>query len=471
MINIYNKEVQMSKHASEDPPYVPETKDFLRLRAYVTPDLLKNGGQAGHLTMAFETLGHTLHAMYKETSISKLVERSTQIGENTLFSEAMTGVLQKSKWAKGTIYTVTAALRKILRETATSESFIGSIKMIQPLKELHPIFGNIYTKLDKDDPVRALLDNWILVLKTNTRNRSDLGLRNMFAFYLNTVLPGLGLSLNTWPDDGGKSIATKINNPEIVRKMCGTSGNANRKLQWLRVFCTYLAPCDVAIPGQTFADHHRISVGDLERLYTHASTTPLHALMYMILMTTGMRVGGLAQIKIEHVMTNDVEIKPSGRTIEKGKKWFTFMMNEQVQKLMYDWIVNHRPADPSPYVFPGQCASRGHMTTATIRNIFQGWCKAAGLTGKAFHPHALRHILLESGNTVGVNHSSTKAAEQFDLKENASEVAERASIPWLVKANRQKRVPCFPVQPAAPTDDIRQKKKRRKDMLRDPTSH
>jgi integrase len=202
--------------------------------------------------------------------------------------------------------------------------------------------------------------------------------------------------------------------------------------------------------------------------------------MYMILITTGMRVGGLAQIKIEHVaimMTNDVEIKQSGRTIEKGKKWFTFMMNEQVRTLMYDWIVNHRPADPSPYVFPGQCASRCHITTTTIRNVFQGWCKAAGLTGKEFHPHALRHsyahILLESGNTVDVvskllNHSSTKVTEQFYLKENASEVAERANIPWLVKENKKKRqiVPAFLVQQTArtPKDDARQKKKRRKAM-------
>jgi integrase/recombinase XerD len=321
----------------------------------------------------------------------------------------------------------------------------------------------------------------------------------MFTFYLNKVLPELGLSLNAWSDDIGKIVSTKINNPDIVRKLCGTSGNANRKLQWLRIFCTYLAPCDVDLKAEWVAvsaalsggiagmfsdgsDHHRISVGDLERIYAEVQTNPLHELIYMILITTGMRVGGLAQIKIEHVaipMSNDVEIKESGRTIEKNKKWFTFMMSESVRNLMYDWIVNHRPADPSPYVFPGQSASRGHMTTATIRNMFHGWCKAAGLTGKEFHPHSLRHsyahILLESDNSVDVvskllNHSSTKVTEQFYLKENASEVAERANIPWLTKETKKKRqiVPAFLVQKTtkALTDDTRQQKKRRKAMGR-----
>jgi integrase/recombinase XerD len=212
-----------------------------------------------------------------------------------------------------------------------------------------------------------------------------------------------------------------------------------------------------------------------------AKKTPKDELMYMILITTGMRVGGLAQIKTEHVavvMSNDVEVKETGRTIEKGRKWFSFAMNEQVQKLLYEWIVNLRPADPSPYLFPGQCASRGHITTTTIRNTFRGWCKAAGLTGKEFHPHALRHsyahILLESGNSVDVvskllNHSSTKVTEMFYLKENASEVAQRANIPWLAKENKKKRqiVPSFLVQQTVTTSNEGHKqKKRRKAMAR-----
>ena len=85
--------------------------------------------------------------MYKETSISKLVDRSTQIGENKQFSEAVTEVVQKNKWSKGTIYTVMASIRKILKETAISDSFIDTIKVIQPHKEQHAILGKNYTMI------------------------------------------------------------------------------------------------------------------------------------------------------------------------------------------------------------------------------------------------------------------------------------------------------------------------------------
>ncbi len=74
------------------------------------------------------------------------------------------------------------------------------------------------------------------------------------------------------------------------------------------------------------------------------------------------------------------------------------MMTPRVQELTQIWLTQIRPADPSPYVFPGQLG--GHISTATIRLAFHGLCSAAGLTGKEFHPHALRHsyahILLES---------------------------------------------------------------------------
>ena len=296
--------------------------------------------------------------MYDETAISKLVDRSTQLGENARFSEAMTEVFKKFQWAKGTIYTVTATLRKILKETAACEHFVASIKRILPKKKLHPILGNTYTQLRDDDPARALLDQWILVLKTNTRNRSELGLRNIITFYLTTLLPQLGLSLNVWPDDIGKLIATKLSSPDTVRKLCGTSANASRKLQWLRIFCLHIAPCEVDLKTDWIegcpsgrehmfddgSDHHRISVHDLEHIYVEAKKVPKHNLMYMILITTGMRVGGLAQIKTEHVaviMSNDVEVKQTGRTIEKGRKWVTFVMNERLARL--DWKICAHP--------------------------------------------------------------------------------------------------------------------------------
>jgi len=392
---------------------------------------------------------------------------------------------------------VTATIRKILKETAASDQFIDSLKMIWPKKQLHPILGHVYTRLDEDDPVRGLLDRWIMQLKANTRNKSDLSIRNIITFYLKTLLPQLGLSLGIWPDDIGKVISVKLNNSDTVRAVCGDGVNAKRKFKWVCIFCEHIVACDVSLQAEWIdttgsnqpkkdelsqedgSDHHRISAHDLDKIYSVAKENVKDELMYMLLITTGMRVGGLVRIKTEHIaviMSNDVDIKLTGRTLEKGRKWFSFVMNDQVRRLAYDWIMNYRKADTSPYLFPGQCASRDHVTTTTIRNIFHRWCAKVGLHGKEFHPHSLRHsyahILLESGNPVEVvskllNHSSTKVTEKFYLKENAAEVADRANIPWLIKSNKRKRqiVPDFLVQEKPRNSDTKQKKKKHRKAM------
>ena len=91
------------------------------------------------------------------------------------------------------------------------------------------------------------------------------------------------------------------------------------------------------------------------------------------------------------------------------------------------------------------------------------------------HPHALRHsyahILLNSGNSVDIvskllGHSSSSTTEKFYLKETASDVAERANIPWLDKSLTCKKVvPDFlkaTTQPEPAKD--RTAKKRMKNM-------
>ena len=121
------------------------------------------------------------------------------------------------------------------------------------------------------------------------------------------------------------------------------------------------------------------------------------------------------------------------------------MMTKRVQELVEHWLAKLRPADLSLYLFPGR---HGAISTETIRNRFGRLCKARGLTGREFHPHALRHsyahILLETGNSVDVvakclNHSNSAVTEQFYLIESAVEVNSRANIPWMRGADDRKR--------------------------------
>ena len=115
---------------------------------------------------------------------------------------------------------------------------------------------------------------------------------------------------------------------------------------------------------------------------------------------------------------------------------------------MGQWLHQHRPASSTPYLFPGTTGE--HISTEAIRVRFQKLCTQAGLSGKEFHPHALRHtyahLLLETGNSTDVvskclNHSSTEVTEKFYLKENIEEVTQRATIPWLREDSKRKEIP------------------------------
>jgi integrase len=476
---------------SEEPVYIPETHEFLLLRQFIRPDLLAKNVHKGHVDMAFDVLARILVAMYQATSIAKLVDRSVMMGEALVFSTHMSNVIHQMKWARDTTYNMLSVLRKILSETAMSVEFIKTIKVIRPQHVVDPYLGKKYSTLLAADPIRIRLDNWVQQIRQHTRNRSALSIRNILAFIINKLLPALGISLTIWPNDVAHIVTTKLSNQEIVQGICGAGSQIKRHGQWIQIFCDYLVPCEFKLvkfdvhhsTKEPFfddgSDHHRIDAHDLERIQVEVVKNIKHELIFMLLLTVGMRVGGLVNIKIEHVavvMSKDIQIKDSGRTLEKGSKWFTFMMCPRVQELMYLWITQHRPADPSPYLFPGQCASSGHMTTANVRYLFKKWCKMANLKGSQFHPHALRHsfahMLLESGNDVStvsklLNHSNTQITEQFYLRENISQVTSRANIVWMTKTNKHKMpiVPAFLDSNRTSTSTTTDRTKKRRKMM------
>ena len=222
------------------------------------------------------------------------------------------------------------------------------------------------------------------------------------------------------------------------------------------------------------ADKHRISAEDLDKIYKQSKSTPRDHLLYLLMITTGLRVGGVSRILIRHiaeVRDQRYNVRAEWRTKEKGNKWATFMLTSEVRDLVFQWLTQHRSASESPYLFPG--LRGGCISTQAIRSNFRKICHACGLAGDAFHPHALRHsfahILLESGNSVDLvskclNHSSTSITEAFYLKESAAQVTARASIPWLQGEKEQPRdpLPRFLGEHAAQVSNGTQERKRRK---------
>jgi integrase len=195
-------------------------------------------------------------------------------------------------------------------------------------------------------------------------------------------------------------------------------------------------------------DFHRISSVDLDKIYVASKNKGVASeLRFLIMISTGMRVGGVSNLKTDHVVSysnGKLHVRSTAKTMEKGHKWFRFSLIPRVQELVAIWISKLRPASSSPYMFPG--TTGGSIATSTIRSTFTTACAAAGLVGIQFHPHALRHsyayILLQQGNTPEIvskllNHESVKTTQDFYLKENAEQVVQRANIPWLAASKKK----------------------------------
>lgn len=401
-----------------------------------------------------QVLFATLRQFY-ENDIEVLLGRAKTIGENARLSQGINTVFARRDWSVATARKYATTLKRILGLLTLPDGFVESLRLVTNRKGAltNKSLGK-YGALLPEHPTRVRLEEWLQRLRDGTRNRSELGLRNILIFYCNVCLPALGLDLDNWPVNVAARIAAHIDE-EALRRILGEGRDAGVKAGRLRFLLQdILGATEVQVPeprkrllpepedDDDGRDLHRISAEHLDLLHVEASKHPLDAFFFMLMITTGLRVGGVVKMLIRNVAdvkNGRYEVKTEGKTKEKGNKFARFVICPQVRGLLQAWLTAHRPADDGPYVFPGAASGRP-MTTDCLRSRFNRMCKNCGLEGQEFHPHALRHtnahILLECGNSVEsvskcLNHSSTSVTEKFYLRESAAEVQARCNVPWI----------------------------------------
>jgi integrase len=473
------------------PVFISETEDFIQLKHYIRQLAEQKKIQPGHLNMAFDLLSQVLYRMYSQTSIQTLIKRSILPKESIIFSSHMNQAYLDAGWTRRTTTTIIHTLKKILKETSIDKDFVNLITLdnpkVKPKNDDWHILPLAYKNLSEDDPIKMKVLKWVDIIKNNTKNKSAASMRNIMYFILGKLIPHLGICI-----EESDQVLTKIIKSKITQQFLSSFDN-KKQLTWVKMFLNNVFKIEIepellksyesvnvkTLIEEDSHDKHLISVEELEIIYHQSKESGVMIeLIFMLLLTTGMRVGGLVNIKTENVLTyigDTIDIKNTGRTIEKGNKWFSFVLNANVKELIYRWVTSERKSVNSEYLFPSRNGSRPNITTGTVRKMFNSICKDAGLKGSHLHPHALRHsyahILLNSGNSVDIvskllGHSSSSTTEKFYLKETASDVAERANIPWLDKSLTCKKVvPDFlkgRTQPEPTKDKIA--KKRMKNM-------
>ncbi len=355
-------------------------------------------------------------------------------------------------------------IRDLLRIAGFPPQFIHSICIQRP-QDVHHSFAiaRYFNCLPLHHPARQLMLRWTKLLRERTNNKSDMSLRNVVSFLVK-VCRSYGLEFGQFPEDADVRIAS---NPMLLRALCSGT-NASQKFLWLQDFFVHVLRSEIKLSRDEIvnvtktkretkpddSDVHRISANDLDILYRHCSSYNVWMeAMFLLMISTGMRVAALSKILLRDVSVvkpdGSLEMLKEGKTIEKGRKWFRFVILPRVQQLLRTWIVEFRPATLSPYLWAKRYNMR--MTTGFIRFHFHAVCQKAGLCGKQFHPHGLRHtyahMLLEQGNSPEIvskllNHENVKTTEQYYLKESTLDVLRRANVPWFA-AREEQALPTF----------------------------
>ena len=396
-------------------------------------------------------------------SVATMVESSMDAGENARCSAATAELAASFKWSLCTTRKYFGAMKAMFAHLDFDEGFVRTFRLMRDPVAWNKALPMRYGTLKEGHPLRQKLESWTDAVRENSGARSDVTVRHIIKFYLSTCLPRLGLDVESVRERDPRTatqVTETLRDAAVVEGICASrqSKVATRKAKWLKLLVQDVFLSDATTPDAYLkkqrlrhawgaggeeddgSDKHRIRARDLDAIYDESVKDPKNELLFLLMITTGLRIGGVSRIQIRHVaeiQDKRYKVKSQGRTKEKGGKWVSFMLTTRVQELVLHWLTKLRPADRTQYLFPGRF---GHIATATIRGRFGSMCRARRLQGRQFHPHALRHsyahILLEMGNPIDVvskalNHSSSAVTEQFYLRESAVEVHARANIPWM----------------------------------------
>lgn len=185
-----------------------------------------------------------------------------------------------------------------------------------------------------------------------------------------------------------------------------------------------------------------------------ATNGTLEKLFISILFTTGLRVGGLCNIKISDVY--DVashRVNDYGSTLEKGSKIRTFPIFDMVKPHLIKWIEDNKYVD-TPYLFHNLYDSSKPRSTRFFQRLFKEIAKRCGYEGDEIHVHAVRHSvarnLLESGNSMEsigkfLGHASPETTAKFYANLSTMETVNRMDTSAIGGFDKKKvHVPQIP---------------------------
>jgi integrase len=463
--------------------YIPEHEDFQIMKKVYLPEVI--GVSKGVWNQAFEFLKDVLVLTYGRCQFGLLVNavEKNPFEEAIKISRNFSKISELNEWSEKTTISAISNMKKIMKQTTINENFINKLTTVKEKgidrKSVEYCLPGKYKKYDENHPERRLLITWLETCKKDTRNKSQSSMKQIIQFVLK-VCDGLNLQLNNFDEEMVKNIPlqsfqkvvdeidlkipkkTKVRFTIIIIK---NFFRCNIPYSDLEEWAKSIPKENGFIDGVEDHDLHRISNRELDLMFEATKSNVRDRALFLLMATTGLRVGGVSNLLLKNVATEvggEIVVLNEGRTLEKGRKWFTFPICERLKKALEKWIIEERNV-LSEYLFPG--LKQGSLSPSRISKIVKEIAAKAGLNGKHIHAHSIRHsfahILLEAGNDPGLvgkmmGHSSSKTTEKFYLKETAVEASKRCNIPWLSKNSEVvDQLPSFMATPTTKKETTR----------------
>jgi hypothetical protein len=155
-------------------------------------------------------------------------------------------------------------------------------------------------------------------------------------------------------------------------------------------------------------DERVFLANDIEAMFRVADST-LERLMVYLLLTTGLRAGGVVRIRLPVDLQKNLrnkaykmkgcDIEKVFTTTEKNGVQREFRLRATARILVAEWLSHHREKVDSPYLFPAKMSidprqAENHINTNTLNHIFMNICKKAGVVGGHAHLHTCRHTIV-----------------------------------------------------------------------------
>jgi hypothetical protein len=139
---------------------------------------------------------------------------------------------------------------------------------------------------------------------------------------------------------------------------------------------------------------------EIDRILKAAASTT-ERLVVALLLSTGLRIGGVARIRLPFELPNGTiqhgrDTPTTLVTLEKGNRSRTVQLSHSVRILLAHWWQGERKSicsSTNTYVFPGR-GGVGHGTTRMVWTVCRRIFDRAGVTGSHVHPHTIRHTVV-----------------------------------------------------------------------------